>query len=226
MKDRTILLVEDDFLNRRLSKKTLAENGYRVFEAKNARETLQLLTNEKVDLVILDINLGENEQDGISLGQIIKDQFSVQFIYLTAYENPEIINRAVLTAPYSYLTKPFKSVDLIALVDIAIRQSELQKKLTTKIMVKDQDYNIELTTDEINYVESEGNYILVHTDQKTYNMRSTIKNLVELLPSREFIQIHRAYVVNKSKVQKWNNKRIVINGIEIPVSKTYLENID
>src|SRR5690606_4183357 len=106
---KTILLVEDNFLNRRLSKKVLTENNYRILEAKNAVEALEILKKESIDLAILDINLGENEKDGITLGGQIKEKFSVPFIYLTAYENPEIIKKAVSTTPYSYLTKPFKN---------------------------------------------------------------------------------------------------------------------
>ena len=43
MKTQSILLVEDNFLNRRLSKKVLADNGYLVYEAKNAKETHEIL---------------------------------------------------------------------------------------------------------------------------------------------------------------------------------------
>ena len=46
MTQKTILLVEDDFLNRRLSKKVLLENGYDVFEAKNTQEALDILKKE------------------------------------------------------------------------------------------------------------------------------------------------------------------------------------
>ena len=122
MGQKTILLVEDDFLNRRHSKKTLKENNYNVLEAKNASEALDILKKESVDLAILDIHLGENEIDGITLGQQINDKFSVPFFYLTAYDNAEVIGKAISTLPYSYLTKPFKNADLIASVEIAIRQ--------------------------------------------------------------------------------------------------------
>ncbi|MDD3004138.1 response regulator transcription factor [Flavobacterium sp.] len=222
-KEKTILLVEDDFLNRRLSKKTLVENGYIVLEAKNAKETIEILKKEEVDVAVLDIHLGENEQSGITLGQHIKDEYFIPFIYLTAYENPEIINEAVQTSPYSYLTKPFKNVDLITSVEIAVRQSALKPKKSPKILVKDQEYNVELSTDEINYIESEGNYILFYTDNKVYKIRSTIKSIKSILPEKTFIQVHRAYVVNKTKVEKFNIKNLVIKNTTIPVSKNYLD---
>ena len=57
MNGKSILLVEDDFLNRRLSKKILMESGFEVFEAKNTSIALDLLKKESIDLAILDINL-------------------------------------------------------------------------------------------------------------------------------------------------------------------------
>ena len=223
---KTILLVEDNFLNRRLSKKILTENGYFVFEAKNANEALDILKKESITLVILDINLGENEQNGISLGQKIKAQFPVPFIYLTAYENPEIIEKAVTTSPYSYLTKPFKNSDLIASIEIAIRKSANEPKLQPTVLLKDGDYNIRIPAENINYIESDGNYLLFHTDEKTYKIRYTIKKMLEELSDSLFVQTHRAYIVNKSKIKKFNSKSVMIGETAIPVSDNYFENLN
>ncbi len=225
MTQKTILLVEDDFLNRRLSKKVLLENGYEVFEAKNTQEALEILKKESITFVILDINLGENEKDGISLGQIIKDKFSIPFIYLTAYENPDIIGRAISTSPYSYLTKPFKNSDLIAALEIAIRQSADLPKRKPFIHVKDGEYTVELSVDKINFIESEGNYLIFYTNDKTYKLRSTIKNIMSELSTNTFVQTHRAYIVNKNKIEKFNNKSLIIKDTVIPISENYLENI-
>ena len=225
MTQKTILLVEDDFLNRRLSKKVLLENGYEVFEAKNTQEALEILKKESITFVILDINLGENEKDGISLGQIIKDKFSIPFIYLTAYENPDIIGRAISTSPYSYLTKPFKNSDLIAAVEIAIRQSTDLPKRKPFIYVKDGEYTVELSADKINFIESEGNYLIFYTNDKIYKLRSTIKNIMSELSTNTFVQTHRAYIVNKNKIEKFNNKNLIIKDTVIPISENYLENI-
>jgi DNA-binding LytR/AlgR family response regulator len=224
MHEKTILLVEDDFLNRRVTKKILKENGYSIFEAKNSKEALEILKKESITLIILDINLGENEQDGISLGQHIRDKYSVPFIYLTAYENSEIIDKAVTTSPYSYLTKPFKNLDLVTSVELAIRQSAM--KHVPKITVKDENFKVVLPVDEINFIESDGNYLLFYTNDKIYKTRSTIKKImVELSPSL-FAQTHRAYIVNKSKINKISKKYLMIGDKLIPVSDNYMNNLD
>lgn len=225
MKAKVILLVEDDFLNRRLTKKILLDNNYEVLEAKNANEALHLIKKEIIDLVILDINLGENEKDGIELGEQIKEKFHLPFIYLTAYENSEIITRAVKTKPLSYLTKPYKNIDLIASVELALNQSEMETKFKPFIVVKDDNYSVELALEEINYIESEGNYLIFFTAKKTYKLRSTIKQMIEDLPQSIFIQVHRAYIVNKFKIEKYNSKSLIVNQTEIPVSKNYTDQV-
>ncbi len=217
MNEKKILLVEDDFLNRRLSKKIFIENNYHVLEAKNTKEALEILKTETVNCAILDINLGKKEADGISLGKQIYENFSIPFIYLTAYETTEIIEKAVATSPYSYLTKPFKNSDLIASVEIAIRKFRNTKQQQT-IVVKDGEYNIALPLEKINYIESNKNYLLFHTNEKTYKTRSTIKKTMKELPDAVFVQIHRAFIINKNKVEKYTRKSVIINNNEIPVS--------
>lgn len=128
--DVAILLVEDDYLNRRLSKKVLNDNGYLVLESKNVEETFKIIQSQVVDLVILDICLGEGEHDGISIGHRLKQDFDIPIIYLTAYDNQMIFNRAFETLPKSYITKPFKNLDLIASVEIALKNQN--SKITSK----------------------------------------------------------------------------------------------
>lgn len=219
MNSKVILVVEDDFLNRRLTKKILQENGYQVLEAKNADEALAILNKELVDLAILDINLGDGEMDGISLGNLIQNEQKVPFIYLTAYENAKVISEAVATSPYSYLTKPFKNSDLVASVELAIIKSAKEDRPKPTILVKDCEYKVELPLEDINYIESEGNYLLFHTDKKIFKCRSTIAQIIEVLPTTKFLQVHRAFIVNKDKIEKYNSKSVVVKGVEIPISK-------
>ncbi len=224
-KQKTILILEDDFLNRRLTRKVLTENNYEVHEAKNVDLAKEILAKEKIDLAILDINLGENEQSGILLGEQIQKDFQVPFIYLTAYDNPQIIGEAIKTSPYSYLTKPFKNSDLIAAVEIALLNSKSKNNNELNIQVKDGEFKVELAIGEINYIESEGNYLLVHTDLKIFKCRSTITQILEILPKDTFIQTHRAFVVNKEKIEKFNSQTVFVKTTPVPISKKYQDNI-
>lgn len=225
MRQKTILLVEDDFLNRRLAKKILEENDYRILEAKSTVEAQEILKKENIDLAVLDINLGTDERDGISIGKELSEKYGIPFVYLTAYDTKEIVTKAVATSPGAYITKPFKNTDLLVTIELMTRQTDQAKKHKPNILVKDGSFTIELALEEIDYIESEGNYLLFYTAQKMYKSRSTIKQILEVLPGSTFIQVHRAYVVNKTKIEKFNTKEVVINHTAIPISKTYVDHL-
>ncbi|WP_199117168.1 LytTR family DNA-binding domain-containing protein [Pedobacter sp. ASV28] len=226
MKEISILLVEDDFLNRRLTKKLLLENGYKILEAKNSREALSLLEKEKLDLAILDINLGKEERDGINLAEELKQKYMIPFIYLTAYDNTEIVTKAIATIPYCYITKPFKNTDLLTSIELAIHQSRQQEKHKFSVLVKDGGYNVYLPIENIDYIEAERNYLLFFSEKKVYRNRSTIKQILAILPTSIFIQTHRAFVVNKNKIAKFNIKGLVVNDEIIPISKNYIDDVN
>ena len=62
----------------------------------------------------------------------------------------------------------------------------------------------------------------IYTDQHTFKCRSTIKQILEQLPANNFVQTHRAYIVNKKKIDKFSSKSVVIKNAVIPVSKNYM----
>lgn len=221
MNIQTVLLVEDDFLNRRLSRKVLVENGYRVLEAKNTREATALLASESINLVVLDINLGEGEPDGISLGQQLRDTYALPFVYVTAYDTEEVVTRAVSTIPHAYLTKPYKSTDLLTTVKLAILKAPALPASTPTLLVKDDDFQRELPINEIEIIESDGNYLTVYSNTKQYKLRATLKQVLDMLPPNDFVQTHRAFVINKNKIEKFNNREVIVNGVVIPVSKSF-----
>jgi DNA-binding LytR/AlgR family response regulator len=225
METTTILLVEDDFLNRRLSKKILAENGYRILEAKSAAKAFEILRKEPVALAILDINLGEEKHGGISIGQELQHTYKIPFLYLTAYDTTDIVTKAVATSPHAYLTKPYKNIDLLTSVALALRQYHHKETPAATLQVKDGDFYVRLPVADICFIEADGNYLLFHADTKVYKTRATIKQILEELPADTFIQTHRAFIVNKTKVDKFNVKHLVVSNEIIPVSKFYIDNI-
>src|SRR5690606_19929390 len=124
--------------------------------------------------------------------------------------------------PTSYITKPFKNVDLLASVEIALLQISGADKPKPFLVVKDEDYNVKLPINDIDYIESEGNYLMIHKDQNVYKIRSTIKQVIEEIPQSDFVQTHRAFVVNKHKIRKFSHKELVVNSATIPISKSFL----
>ena len=225
MNNYTVLLIEDDFLNGRMTKKVLAENGYNILECKNTIEANNILKSQTPHVIILDINLGDKEKNGISFAKEIKDRFNIPFVFLTAYDNSLIVEQAIATKPHSYIVKPFKNIDLITAVTLAIRHSTDGEKRKPMLLVKEGDYTIEIPIESICFIESDGNYIMIQTKDKKYKNRSTIKEVLDSLPESNFVQTHRGYIVNKTMIEKISSKNVIINDIAIPVSKNYINNI-
>lgn len=221
----TILLVEDNFLNRRMVKKILEKN-YIVKEATDVEKAEEMLSSGIVHLIIIDIHLGHNKKDGIWLGQQVKEFYDIPFIYLTAFSDNDISKRAISSQPSSYLTKPFKEVDLELSIELALHIYNTSKP-DSKIFIlaKDGDYFVKLLTSSIDYFESSGNYLLAVVDGMKYKCRSTVKEMLSSLPPGTFLQTHRAFIVNKSKIVKFNSDMVVIGKSTVPVSARYATNL-
>lgn len=225
MNEITILIVEDDYLNRRLIKKVLNGRGFKVLEAKSSEEAIAHLVQETIDLCVLDIKLGVNGREGINLGTYLNDKYAIPFIYLTAYQTTDILSEALSTSPNSYLTKPFKNTDLIASVELALQKSADREQNLPFIVLKDEEYNVKVPLERIDYIESEGNYLVIYSNLKVYKCRNTIKQMLEILPLTTFVQTHRAFIVNKDKIDMYCSNSLIIKNATIPISKNYIEDI-
>jgi DNA-binding LytR/AlgR family response regulator len=218
-----ILLVEDEFMTRRhLKKKLLELNDHIIEEANNIDSAIQILENKSIDLAILDINLGAHEKDGIWLGEHIRLHQKIPFIYLTAYETEDIVAKAVKTQPYSYLTKPFNITTLSTTLTLALQHKPSAQNLLQAndyLLVKDAEFFKQIDFADIEYLESEKNYLTIHSNGNKFKYRATIKIASEILPQKDFIQIHRAFIVNKAYVTKFNASSVIIRQTELSISK-------
>lgn len=232
-----ILIVEDEYITAKTIAIFLEESGYNVVgKAMNAQEAIDILSeeNENIDCVILDINI-DGDKDGIWIANYIKDNYSIPYIYLTAYTDKETINRAVKSSPYGFLAKPFQKVELFSAIEIALHKHNEQ--LTIKgqedngelsyndhqLFLRNVDKFEKVAVSEINFIESQKNYISIHTNNTIYKQRSTIGEFLEQLPQNDFIKTHRAFIVNIHKVKEVDksNNSVLLENASIPLSRAY-----
>jgi two-component system, response regulator PdtaR len=122
-----ILIVENERLIADDIKQQLEDLGYNVIGISgNGADALKKTGESKPDLILMDVIL-TGDVDGIETAQQINKLYSVPFIYLTAYYDDEILERASSTQPAGYITKPFNSVGLHAAIQMALYK---QKKLS------------------------------------------------------------------------------------------------
>lgn len=122
-----ILIVEDELLIAWDIKELLEGLDFNVIIVKDYISAINSINIEKPDLVIIDVYLGEGNS-GIDLGNQLLDEYYIPFIYLTSYNDVKTVEKLIKTRPCGFITKPFKKIDLLATVKIAIN-SNCQNKL-------------------------------------------------------------------------------------------------
>jgi len=127
------------------------------------------------------------------------------------------------------LVKPFKKEDLIIAIELALFSSELKNKNQEepKLLIKDGHAMAQIPLSDIFWLEAEGNYTLIHTNNnKKRLIRNVITELHLQLPANDFIRIHRSYVVNKKHIIEYKAGHILIKETKLPVGRTYRELLD
>lgn len=228
MKGLNVLIVEDEPIIAKDLSFIIEDLGYIVQGiAHNKKDTLELLKQSSVDLVLLDINL-ENERDGIEIGKHLHANYPVPFIYLTAYSDDETLQLAKQTFPMGFLVKPIDEKDLKTTMEISINNynehiihKEIHPKNPFKdiLFIKDQNKLFKVKIQDIILAEASNNYTIVFTKDKKFVMSSTLKVIEERLAKWDFIRVHRSYLVNPEKIESIAENHIVIGTHKIPISR-------
>lgn len=127
---KRIYIVEDEAILALDLAERLTELGYDVCgSADNAAKALLDVSQLKPDLVLMDMHL-KGETDGIEAAEVILRTRRTAVVFLTAYSDPETIARATEVAPYGYLTKPLQPQGLKPAIEVALRLSQMERRLS------------------------------------------------------------------------------------------------
>jgi len=130
-----ILIVDDESIIRMDLREILREKGYNVIgEAKNGLEVLEFCQNVTPDLIIMDIKMPE--MDGLEvLKEMNKDiDFpKVPVIMLTAYNQPELIEKAISLGVFGYIVKPIRESNLLPAIEICLALDQELKTIQKEV---------------------------------------------------------------------------------------------
>lgn len=129
MSKANIFIVEDSFIVALHLQTTLENEGYRVIgKSDSGEKALAFMEQARPDLVLMDIML-TGQIDGIQTAATIKQKFNLPVIYITALTDPGTIQRAKVTEPYGYLTKPFEDREIFTVIEMALYKHGIESKL-------------------------------------------------------------------------------------------------
>ena len=227
-----IAIVEDEKIFADLLRYSLDKLGYNPLKpVASYEEAITLIENDKPDIAMLDIQI-IGEKDGIDLALKIKKDYNIPFIFLTANADKLTIDRVKKLNPPAYLVKPFNEKELYTSIEIALYthgQDENRKKnnfvIKDALFVKQENIFHKVKFNDILFIKSDHIYIEINTIcNHKYLVRDSLNEYIKKL-TKDFIRVHRSYIVNLVYLQAINNKFIIINDNQIPIGKNYRDEI-
>lgn len=207
-----------------------------VIISNDAEEAVELIQKNQPDLLFLDINMPK--LNGFELLDNLEN-FQGHLIFTTAYDEYAI--KAFKYHAFDYLLKPISPDQILDSVQRAIANiskknhepslenikdllGQIQQKEEYKetIAINDKGGLLFIDVKSITHLEGQSNYTMVYTNEKRYTCAKTLKKFVEILDPNKFIRVHRSYVVNVSKIARYNPENTeleMINGSFIPVAR-------
>lgn len=186
-------------------------------ECGTGKEAIEAIRNESPDLVFLDVQMPEG--DGFEVLQNIDLHRMPIVVFVTAYDQYAL--RAFDVHALDYLLKPFdlsrfEKALIRAKSEVVLRNStnvnqkllsllehiESNKKHVDRILVKSAGKVFFLKYDEIDWIESAGNYVKLHVGSESHLLRETMNVMQKRLESEKFVRIHRTTIVNVDRIKE------------------------
>jgi len=224
------LIVDDEPIARDVLMRHLAkiDSIKVVASCKNAIEAFSNINNQSIDLIFLDIKMPEIS--GLSFAKSINK--NIKIIFTTAYRDYAVDGFDLQAV--DYLVKPISFERLLQSIqkfhDENINLKALQ---TEKIVVEKQDFifvrsdrkMVKINFDEILFIESLSDYVKIHQEDQVVVTRETISGIEAKLPQKNFIRVHRSFIVSLAGIDSFTSEDIEIKGNEIPISRSYKERV-
>jgi PAS domain S-box-containing protein len=126
---KKIMIVEDEAVIALRLEQRLSMMGYEVVAlSHSSEESLEKARELRPDLILMDIKIPGNI-DGITLAKIVKSELDIPVVFLTAFAEDQIIERAKQAEPYGYIVKPFQDQELMAAVEVALYKKDAERRL-------------------------------------------------------------------------------------------------
>jgi two-component system, LytTR family, response regulator len=213
------IVVDDSSIQRILVTKLVDShpNLTLIGEFSNAIETKNCLSTKPVDLLFLDIEMpvisGFNLLDGL------KDK--PQIIFITAKADYAV--KAFEYDATDYLQKPITKERFNAAIKRALDMHNLRRDNIEEegehIFIKSNLKKLKIYTSKIKWIEAYGDYVKVVTEEDSHLVLSTMKSFELDLSKEKFIRVHKSFIINIDKIEKFNSKFAEIGVTKIPLSR-------
>lgn len=219
------VIVDDEPVAREILENYLGriDNIHLVASCKNAIEAFKAVNSAKVDLIFLDINMPEIS--GLSFAKSMTS--SIKIIFTTAYREYAVDGFDLQAV--DYLLKPISFDRLLQSINKYLNESspkdaiseEILPEQSDSIFVRSDRKMVKISFSEISYIESLSDYLKIYLSDKTVVTRETLSNIEAKLPQRDFLRIHRSFIVSFAGIDSFTNEYVEIGEKQLPISRSY-----
>lgn len=178
-------------------------------------KALDFLSENTVDLIFLDINMPDIS--GLEFSRAINNQ-DMLIIFTTAYSEYAI--QSYELSALDYLLKPIEFTRFHKAVAKAVENVKQSAKF---FFVNTGREQTKIGYDDILFIEGDGNYVTYHLGNTDVMVRSTIKETIARLPSSDFFQVQRSYVVAMKHIDKIQDNHVHIGENKLSIGPSFKE---
>jgi DNA-binding LytR/AlgR family response regulator len=218
------IVVDDDEMSRNLIRHFISKTDSLDLkeEFDNAIEASQYLKSESVDIVFLDIQMPQ--MTGMEFIQTLEDNFEI--IFITSMEDYAV--EAFEKSVTDYLVKPVEYARFLQAVYKAGNNLDATRGYDAnrkEFYIRSDQKLVRVPLDSILYVEALADYVVINTSEHKHIVHFTMKGIESRLPRKNFIRVHRSYIINLDKVASLEDNALVINEKSIPIGASYKEGL-
>lgn len=219
------IIVEDEPLAQNVLRNFIAAHPMLHLEAvcNDAFEAQAELAGKKVDIIFLDINLPQFS--GVNFLKTLSTKPAV--IFTTAY--PEFAVEGFELDAVDYLLKPFSLERFLKAVNKAIQllktNDVFERKTEDFISLRADKKVFRVRVEDILYLEALGDYVRVTTTGNQYVVNDTLRDLLENLPKKDFVRVHKSYAIARNRISFLEGNYIRIGEKDIPIGATYRDEV-
>ena len=197
--NKTILLVEDDPMLSFIHSNSLKKYGYKIIIASSGEEAIETLKGSQIiDLILMDIDLGEDSMDGTMAAQSILANYDIPIVFLSSHTEPEIVEKTEKITSYGYVVKSSHITVLDASIKMAFKLFDAHQKLSESEEKFKQVYDNTLDNIFILEITEEKRYKLIdinYEEETLVGKLETIQNklLEDFLPTDLFTKVKSNY---------------------------------
>ncbi|MFO0356441.1 MAG: LytR/AlgR family response regulator transcription factor [Sphingobacteriaceae bacterium] len=222
------IIIDDEPHARELMKKHISQVSWlnNTGSFANVMSATEFLTQNKVDILFLDINM-----PGINGIDFLKT-FNPKAKVIITTANPEFALEGFELNVVDYLVKPirferfYKAVCKTLNEDkIMLHQNSEQPNINTYIFIKTERRIIKVEIDEILFIEGLKDYVTVHCKNEKYTVSTNLKSIYTQLSTSQFIRINKSTIVNISQITSIETDELILKNLSFTIGNVFRDEL-